>query len=882
MVHWRSKQTVAVFLASLELSGFKSFAHRTKLTFTRGMTAIVGPNGSGKSNVADAIRWVLGEQSMKLLRGKRAEDVIFSGSASRARLSMAEVALHFDNADGRAPVDYSELSVARRVFRDGAGEYFINQQPARLADVLLLLAKCSVGQRTYAVIGQGMADAFLSASPLERKVYFDEAAGIRQFQLKREQAASKLDRTRENLAQAQLLVNEIEPRLRSLTRSVRRLERREVVEQELHQHQRAYYSTLLSRLTAERERTEERFTDRNARVAALEKSEAGLNAELVGLVGGGSELAQLEAELGRAQAERERLVQEAARVSAERHTALTAAGKGEQAWLEQRLAALTGDRKRVAAEHTAAQQEAAASAERLASSEQKIHRSAAALEKLKMELEESRDGSEILSAGRLEGAWKQLMQEEGELLESLKAMQDVTGLPAVIRRAEQFDRSFAAFSASLTEAAQRQPRELANQLQAQILAAAESREAILLDLAEARTAHATAQQKARSLAERETAIEQEVGALERQRKRTTDPTAVAAQAKEFSAKLAAAGGQVEDIQERLRALANREEGKRGRLKELQARLGSEQGALASARAAQGAVAVERARLEQRLVDLERELREELTPEQLKTVRSTGQAEADTGAEAQTIARLKHQRDLIGGIDEGVAAEYQSTNERFQYLTHQIQDLTQAMADLETAIAELDATIKKEFDVAFEKINTLFQKYFRTLFGGGQSKLTVQRELKTAEEEPGEVDLDAETAEREVPKRPGKLERVITGIEIHANPPGKRLKSIQQLSGGERALTSIALLSAIIAHNPSPFVVLDEVDAALDEANSRRFAAILDELSKKTQFIAITHNRATMEHAHILYGVTMSDDGVSHTLSVKMEDAERAIAGNAKK
>jgi chromosome segregation protein len=204
-----------------------------------------------------------------------------------------------------------------------------------------------------------------------------------------------------------------------------------------------------------------------------------------------------------------------------------------------------------------------------------------------------------------------------------------------------------------------------------------------------------------------------------------------------------------------------------------------------------------------------------------------------------------------------------------------------MEDLETAIAELDATIKKEFDVAFEKINTLFQKYFRTLFDGGQSKLTVQRELKAAEEEPGEGEVDTETAEREAPKHPSKLERVITGIEIHANPPGKRLKSIQQLSGGERALTSIALLSAIIAHNPSPFVVLDEVDAALDEANSRRFAAILDELSKKTQFIAITHNRATMEHAHILYGVTMSDDGVSHTLSVKMEDAESAIAGQKK-
>jgi chromosome segregation protein len=870
-----------VYLAELEIQGFKSFAHRTKLAFTRSTAAIVGPNGSGKSNVADAIRWVLGEQSMKLLRGKRAEDVIFAGSDRKARLSMAEVSLRFDNSDGRAPIDASELSVSRRVYRDGTGEYRINGQSARLADVLLLLARCSVGQRTYAVIGQGMADAFLSASPLERKVYFDEAAGVRQFQLKREQAVSKLDRTRENLSQAELLVNEIEPRLRSLTRAVKRLERREVVEVELHEHQQRYYGSLWNRWNGERKTVEGTLAKSAMRVAELERAEASLNHDLAGLVGGGSELARLEAELGSAQSAREQLVRESARVTAERHAALASAGQAETAWIEQRIAGLTEDRKRAATEHTEAQTATAAAAKRLAAAEKKLIGGSEALKDLKQTLNKAQSEGGSLPVARIEEEFVHLTRDQATLVDSLRAIQDLAELPSVVQRAERFDASLTRFGMFLQESIRRQPAERVAQIQSQLIAASESREGILVELAEARTAHASAQQRTQSLAEQERRAAAELAALERQHARADDPKRAAAQEGELTSALAKATERVEDIQEQLRKLADREENKRSELTVLQGKLRTAQGSLAGARTEQNSVAVERARLEQRLVDLEREMRDELSTELLAAVRGPAPTGVDPDVESQAIARLKHQRDLIGGIDEGVAAEYQSTNDRYQFLTHQIGDLTKALADLETAIAELDATIKKQFDESFERINTLFQKYFRTLFGGGAAKLIIQRELKPVpgETADGEVPSDEETT---VPEKPAKLERVITGIEIHANPPGKKLKSIQSLSGGERALTSIALLSAIIAHNPSPFVVLDEVDAALDEANSHRFSAILAELSKKTQFIAITHNRATMEYANLLYGVTMGDDGISRLLSVRMEDAEKAIAGTVKK
>ena len=222
-----------MFLQKLEISGFKSFAQRALLEFPgptqgqdAGITAVVGPNGSGKSNIADALRWVLGEQSIKVLRGKKTEDVIFSGSQKKARLGMAEVSIYLNNEDGAIDIDYPEVVITRRVHRDGMSEYLVNKNPVRLQDILMLTAKANFGQKSYAVIGQGMVDAILNSTPAERKEFFDEAVGVKQYQIKRDQSINKLESTWKNLKQAQAVLEEIEPRLRSLSRQVRRLERR--------------------------------------------------------------------------------------------------------------------------------------------------------------------------------------------------------------------------------------------------------------------------------------------------------------------------------------------------------------------------------------------------------------------------------------------------------------------------------------------------------------------------------------------------------------------------------------------------------------------------------------------------------------------------------
>ena len=249
---------------------------------------------------------------------------------------------------------------------------------------------------------------------------------------------------------------------------------------------------------------------------------------------------------------------------------------------------------------------------------------------------------------------------------------------------------------------------------------------------------------------------------------------------------------------------------------------------------------------------------------------------------EKIVQLKRQLELIGGIDPEVEKEYNETKERFDFLHSQVSDFTDAVSSLEKIIKELDIVIKERFDKEFSVIEKNFSKYFKILFNGGNAKIfKVKEEIKEKKSDNVEENENDNKKEDNLDliniKKIKFLQKHnatgLAGIEIQAVPPGKKIKTVTMLSGGERALTAIALICAIINSNPSPFVVLDEVDAALDEANSERLAKILDELSHRTQFIVITHNRASMRRANILYGVTMGDDGVSKLLSVKLDEAK---------
>ena len=220
-------------LKSLEMQGYKTFANRTVFEFSGKVTAIVGPNGSGKSNIADSLRWVLGEQSFHLLRGKKTEDMIFSGSEMRPRSGMASATITFDNSDSWLPIDFGEVAITRRAYRDGTNEYLINGQRVRLKDVSELLAQSGLAERTYTIIGQGLVDAALALRAEDRRKLFEEAAGIGLYRARREEALRRLETTRRNLERVEDILAELEPRLRSLEKQAHRAQEYEQVKADL-------------------------------------------------------------------------------------------------------------------------------------------------------------------------------------------------------------------------------------------------------------------------------------------------------------------------------------------------------------------------------------------------------------------------------------------------------------------------------------------------------------------------------------------------------------------------------------------------------------------------------------------------------------------------
>lgn len=753
-----------MFLQRLEIHGFKSFAQKTILEFLaprldkKGLTAIVGPNGSGKSNIADAVRWALGEQSLKTLRGKKSEDVIFAGSDKRARLGVAEVSLTLNNEDGEAPWEMSEAMLTRRLYRDGESEYLVNGRPARLQDIAVLLARAHFGQKTYTVIGQGMIDSILAVSAIERKEFFDEAAGVKEYQLKRQHALNKLRATEENLTQAEALRQEIEPRLRSLNRQVKRLTEREEVEKELKELQKNYYGKLWHDL-----------------------------AERLGVLGG--QYHRLDEEFQRRRGQHQALLNQLNDLEKET--------SASQAFLEMKK-----------------------------KYEEILARRGQWQEK-KMKWQSQMEIAKVRAATRKVSA-PLLMAEVVRELETLQTEQNyLFELIKKIRRLE--------------------------------------------DLGEA-------QAKAKEVSEKTAAFLHRLKNPQiKQAAEIVNPSLIK-ELEEIEAELVKQAQELAGVNQQMLELNKNEEKKKGNFFELQRALQAKQEETHDLEQELNNIKIELAKLETRRETLEEEINLELGPLGAEVkLKSPSAALSAPITELQPclpdrqaqIFKLKHQLELIGGIDPEAMAEHQETKERYDFLTTQLADLKKALADTNEAIAELDKIMKERRDESLKKINEEFGKFFKLLFNGGSAKLVPLFSVEETTEDEGEEE-EAKTITAP------KGEPALAGIEIQATPPGKRIKDISVLSGGERALTSVALLCAILSHSPSPFVVLDEVDAALDESNSIRFAEIIERLSAKTQIIIITHNRASMAKAQGLYGVTMTDDGASRLLSVKLEEAEKMV------
>jgi chromosome segregation protein len=879
-----------MFLEKLEIQGLKSFANKNELVFPgmldgtkRGITAIVGPNGSGKSNVADAVRWALGEQSMKTLRGKKSEDVIFSGSDKKGKLSMAEVSMHLNNEDGKAPIDYSQLVITRRLYRNGESEYLINNNRVRLSDIQMLLAKAKFGQKTYSVIGQGMVEGFLNTTLAERKEFFDEATGVKQYQIKRDDALNKLRSSHENLAQAEMLLTEIEPRLNSLTRQVNKLKKRGEIESELRGLQLGYYGALWHDINGKFRDVNDKYLELENAKFDKDKKIAALNEELGKLEAESqkeNEFHKLQREASEVQAAKDELGRKLAKLDAQLENRLEADGHFDLSFLLNKKEEISRQLKEIAEELASLGSSQAREREKAAELDSEKKEIEGKIQLVNQELEDLGNQKEDASAAELYSR----LEKSVARLEKIDVEAEPQAAKALLQEIYEELKALVAEYAALAGQDTGADQGNWHAIHEKLTGLTKQKDDLSSRLNDNHLRVSSYRERGKLLKEREQGLKNELADIEIKLKKQSesfDYGDLEKEREEVKAKLGEKEEELKQINGMLAGITAKEEEKRSHLFGVQKKLQELQGEANDVNTRLQALKIDSTRYETKLEDLEAEIRDELGG--LKEVKENKPADDVKPAELKgKIGQLKRQLELIGGIDPAVEQEYIDTKERYDFLTGQVTDFSQAVESLEKIIKELDQTIRQQFDKEFKLIEQNFEKYFKILFNGGSAKI-----IKVMEDEKGKSgNEEGEVQEEEAGKNAKGLDlkRIkflqkhnatgLAGIEIQATPPGKKIKSISMLSGGERALTAIALICAIISANPSPFVVLDEVDAALDEANSERLAKILDELSHKTQFIVITHNRASMRRANVLYGVTMGDDGVSKLLSIKLDEAKK--------
>ncbi len=717
-----------MILKTLELSGFKSFANPTRLDFSYPIVAIVGPNGSGKSNVAEAFRFVLGEQSKKNLRSKSAEDLIWAGNEYKPKQNRARVSITFDNKDGLFGVEFEELKIERVVYRDGANEYFINDSPARLKDILYVLSSAKLGASSHHIISQGEADALLNAGPKERLQIIKDALGLNKYIIKLQEARRKLEKTENNIKEVNIKIRELKPQLTFLESQIEKQKQIDILREELKKAYAYYIYLKEAEIKAEKQRVINQLhqlkLEYEAAKEALDSVQASFSKD-------NNVLKRLELK----EEEKNQLLRKISELK--QLLSASQAKKDALLNLQKQLQHSAPKRKDVYRVPRKLLEDLLEFLEELQSKDKLSIMDAASklIKNIKNILEES-DEKDSTSFN--------INQEELVVLD--KQIQDIS---IKLQELENKDRELLSEIEELKMI--RRQQEAQNQ----------KREAKLIELTERR-------------------------------------------AKKMN--------EYRNKELELVKLKNQEESLRSLISEAQLKLGAE------------------------FLSFFAELK-------------SGKRKVESKVDRSHIERLKYKLESLGTVDPSVIQEYKNLQERINFLVSELEDTHKSKKDTEELISELNSKLEKELHKGLKNVSDEFARFFKILFGGGTASLKL-RQAKNK---------DGETEEY---------------LEIDLNIPGKKLSSLESLSGGERSLVSIALIFAISQVSPPPFIILDETDAALDEANSRRYSEILLSLSQNSQLITITHNRQTMSVAGELYGVTMGKDAVSQVLSITLEEAKQ--------
>ncbi len=740
-------------LKSIELNGFKSFGKKSTVSFDTPIVSIVGPNGSGKSNIVESIRFVLGEQSMKSLRGKGGVDLIFKGSNGMSKSSRAYVAIVFDNSKKifsftnsgiGVSLDYDEVTISREVFPDGKNVYSINGTEVRLKDILDLLASVNIGASGHHIISQGEADRVLNANTKERRAMIEDALGLKIYQYRIKESEKKLEKTIFNMREVGILRKEIAPHLNFLRKQVEKVEKVEALQLELevmykdYFFNEAHYVNFESKnLKHKRRLLDERLVSIEDRILALPKDDD---------------------------------------------------------FVSPNLETINNKKRDI---------------EKIRNAMSELSRTLGRLEGMVDAINIRNENKEKNERKVSISDWDNLLSLcEGEIDRALQA-----------QNLEIVNSILSSLKIKLRELSQSEIKEDNSESENKLRELDEDKKNILIEIENLKTQETNIKQEIYHLEEEDRKYESTLREGEKLRYE------LIREKNEVNSDMHSLSYQ----EEKLRSIKELFEND---IREAQVLVGS-----SILSFVQNGYQSEDAPV------LDRSIQDDMR---------------------RKIERIKIKLEDAGvGNSRDIMKEYDDTLERDQFLARELEDLDNSMKILNDLIKELKDTLYSEFKNGIDKINQQFQDFFVLMFGGGKASLSVVVENKKVRREEDEEFIDKEEQSIELEK----------GVDINVSLPHKKVRDLHMLSGGERSLTSIALLFAMSQVNPPPFLVLDETDAALDEANSRKYGNMLENLSRFSQLIVVTHNRETMSRAQILYGVTMDSHGASKLLSVKLDDAK---------
>jgi chromosome segregation protein len=745
-------------LKSLEITGFKSFGKKAIISIDSPITSVVGPNGSGKSNVVEAVRFVLGEQSMKSLRGKGQSDLLFKGSKGVSPANKLKVAIIFDNSKrllslandmGKSvSLDFDTIVVARELYADGKSVYSIQGTEVRLKDVTDLLSSVHIGSSGHHIISQGEADRLLSASSKERRSMIDDALGLRVYETRIRDAERKLEKAKQNISEIEIARRELAPHLKFLEKQVQKLSEAEEARRELSVRYFNYEKSAHSLISAKEESIKSELYKIEKEILKYPEIEIQNNNTP------DSDVLNLRESLARIGGEKSALLR--ARETLERSLGRT----------EGLIEALRAPR----------------------------------IKKENNTFETIR-----LAKSSLGDFCNSIISQIDALTNNVDQDTWLDSLKKISLKVQNFYDSY------VQKETKTEDEDIDNSLQLNDALAIEK------DLRNQIDANITSIEL---IEKDESLIRADLN------KKESDLRALEADMYKARTERVRLNAEKIHLNSELERLTNDIE----MLKE------------------------EKIIFEPFLID---SLSNDIEPAPI--------GKDGLQNERRAIERLRIKLEDVGGGSGGdIVKEFEESRQRDEYLKKELVDIESSIKSLLELISELREKVRTSFKIGVDKINHEFSDFFRAMFGGGNAFLSLVAELKKTK------DLDIE--ENEIDEEESLLPKFERGVEIHVDLPNKKVKELSMLSGGERSLVSIALLFAMSQVNPPPFLVLDETDAALDEANSRRYGDMLERLSKSTQLLVVTHNRETMSRAGTIYGVTMGSDAVSKLLSIEFGDA----------